>query len=505
MRIYQTNINKWFFAIVLFAFLISFFTQVSYSGGEQDNKGIVEIVITDGDTKMPIEGASVYIRNEETMQFLSATTNKEGIAKISAAAGKYMTNSAYKAGYTNWVQNIQFTIEKGKTSRIEIQLSGPKKIIGIVKDTSGKPLAGIKVQISPAFTSRQPISDTNGFVEFPWFEQYQTMGQPIVLFARDEKRNLAGMTELEEGKKTTDIIIRPGITVTGRVVDSTGKPIAGVNVMIRCEGLLTSTEPNKTNKEGRFTIKALPAETIFYISVNAEDYGTANITVDSGEIEKNIYDAGLIKLIDAKMSISGIVVDENDNPIAKAGVYTVGQESQASRNTTTDKDGKFTLNKLCPGNVRLYVSPTESYNGRNLTVEAGAADVRVVLRPRSTYRNIPQQLVSLVGRSLPNFKDVGVELTAADVNDKMILVCFFDMQQRPSRNMVSELAKQADALKQKGIIIVSVQASKIDENTRLNWGIQSLPWLILTDTKQNVSAEGLALNELNDRIKNIGG
>lgn len=151
----------------------------------------------------------------------------------------------------------------------------------------------------------------------------------------------------------------------------------------------------------------------------------------------------------------------------------------------------------------MYVSPTESYNGRNLTVEAGATDVRVVLRPRSTYRNVPQQPTSLVDRRLPNFKDVGVELTAADVNDKMILVCFFDMQQRPSRNMVSELSKQADAIKQKGIIIVSVQASKIDENTRLKWGVQSLPWLILTDRKNIVKAEGFSLSELNEKIKQL--
>lgn len=249
----------------------------------------------------------------------------------------------------------------------------------------------------------------------------------------------------------------------------------------------------------------MPAETTFLILATAEDYGANNITVDSSEIEKNIFDAGLIKLVEANMSVSGVVVDDNDMPISQIGISSMGGEGQATRNTTTDKDGKFTLNKLCPGNVRLYVYSTESYNGINLMVEAGATDVRVVLRPRSAYRNIPQQPTSLVGRPLPDLKNIGVEINAADVNDKMILVCFYDKEQRPSRYMVSEIAKQSAELKQKGIITATVEASKIDDKTRLNWGIKSLPWLILTDRKNVVKAEGFALNELNDRIKEIGG
>jgi len=39
-----------------------------------------------------------------------------------------------------------------------------------------------------------------------------------------------------------------------------------------------------------------------------------------------------------------------------------------------------------------------------------------------------------------------------------------------------------------------------DEKTRFNWGIKSLPWLILTDSKQVVTAEGCGLDELDDKI-----
>ena len=110
-------------------------------------------------------------------------------------------------------------------------------------------------------------------------------------------------------------------------------------------------------------------------------------------------------------------------------------------------------------------------------------------------------------------------------NDKAILVCFWDTEQRPSRRCILELARQAEQLKKDGIIVVSVQASKVqqikldewireqdisfpigmiagdEEKTRFTWGVRSLPWLILTDQKHIVTAEGFALTELNEKLK----
>ena len=90
-----------------------------------------------------------------------------------------------------------------------------------------------------------------------------------------------------------------------------------------------------------------------------------------------------------------------------------------------------------------------------------------------------------------------------------------------------QLAKQAEQLKQKGIIVVAVQASKIDENklndwvkkykipfpvgmvqgdvekSRFAWGVRSLPCLILTDRKHVIRAEGFGINALNEKIGGI--
>jgi len=137
----------------------------------------------------------------------------------------------------------------------------------------------------------------------------------------------------------------------------------------------------------------------------------------------------------------------------------------------------------------------------------------------------PLRPKSLTGKRMPQFEDFNIQISSQDTKDKMLLVCFWDMEQRPSRNCMRQLSKRAPELKAKNIVVVAIQASKIDENklsewmknnnirfpvgmvqgdedkTSFTWGVQSLPWLIMTDKERIVRAEGFALSELSEKIK----
>ena len=53
-------------------------------------------------------------------------------------------------------------------------------------------------------------------------------------------------------------------------------------------------------------------------------------------------------------------------------------------------------------------------------------------------------------------------------------------------------------------IIFSVGLVEANEGkTRFNWGLKSLPWLILTDKEHIVTAEGFGLDELDDKITTL--
>jgi hypothetical protein len=135
---------------------------------------------------------------------------------------------------------------------------------------------------------------------------------------------------------------------------------------------------------------------------------------------------------------------------------------------------------------------------------------------------------SLIGKPLPDFKNIKIDFNLEQVKSVMLLMCFWDMNQRPSRHYLMQLSKRAQELKTKDVSVVAVQASKIDKNNldewvknndipfpvgmiqdnedkaRLNWGIKSLPWLILTDSNHVVAAEGFGIDELYDKIEGAG-
>ena len=140
-----------------------------------------------------------------------------------------------------------------------------------------------------------------------------------------------------------------------------------------------------------------------------------------------------------------------------------------------------------------------------------------------TYAYKPEP-PDLVGKALPESVDIGAGLPA-QAKDGKLLVCFWDMQQRPSRHCMKSLAQKADNLADNGVTVLCVHASKIDEEalnewmgdynvpfaaktithdaekTRFTWGVKSLPWLILADSKHIVRAEGFSLGELEEKVR----
>src|SRR5512133_3294993 len=117
------------------------------------------------------------------------------------------------------------------------------------------------------------------------------------------------------------------------------------------------------------------------------------------------------------------------------------------------------------------------------------------------------------GDPLPDLAPLGLGSDVAPTN-KPILLCLFDSQQRSSRHLVRQLSAQHEALRQKGLTVLGVQAAAIDSRSFQEWkgsnafpfpvgrvakdsaqtawvtGIASLPWLVLTDARHRIAAEG---------------
>ncbi len=156
--------------------------------------------------------------------------------------------------------------------------------------------------------------------------------------------------------------------------------------------------------------------------------------------------------------------------------------------------------------------------------ETGSESIYNLKKIGETYR---LAYIALSGRALPDIRELCPSLTPEQIKGKYVLFCFFDMEQRPSRNCILELSKKADELKLKDINIVAVHALKVEQDalnewvkknnitfpvgmvqgnedkTRFTWGARSLPWLILTNKQHIVQAEGFGINQLDEKLTQL--
>ncbi len=136
---------------------------------------------------------------------------------------------------------------------------------------------------------------------------------------------------------------------------------------------------------------------------------------------------------------------------------------------------------------------------------------------------------SLLNKALPALTDLAQNLSQVQASNKPLLVCLCDLDQRPSRQCLSELAGKMAGLTSQGVEVLVVQVAKVDmkqhevwlkENAIMTpihhasadfaakqsaWGATSLPWLILTDKSHIVRAEGFPVGELESRVKELDG
>jgi hypothetical protein len=133
----------------------------------------------------------------------------------------------------------------------------------------------------------------------------------------------------------------------------------------------------------------------------------------------------------------------------------------------------------------------------------------------------------LLGKALPSLSGFMADSVLRRRPASATLLCFLDVEQRASRNCLRELAGRARTLRENSVTVLPIQASKImqgklDEWTkengiplpvasiegdevqiRLTWGVKSLPWLILTDRRRVVTAEGFGLDQLDKTIREL--
>ncbi|MBN1973526.1 MAG: carboxypeptidase regulatory-like domain-containing protein [Sedimentisphaerales bacterium] len=484
--------------------------------------GIIEYTVLEYNSEKFLP--QVYVSSYNDNCHARTVTNKQGITRHRVLPGEYKAYSGLD-GYVSWQVNEPVIVKDGEVTKVNIELTKSPTISGTVVDTSGKPAQNVLVTVHPF--GDHIYTDKEGQFTAWYEDRYADSG--LYIIARDTQNSLAAILHTKDLENPVKLSLSPALTVKGKIADPNGNGISAARMSLGmsyayCLSQLGADTLTDTN--GLFEFKAIPlkqSDFNFWQSTNSTGFAPKayqRITID-GE-PGTTFDVGTIKLKPADLSVSGTVVDANGIPEPHAIIFVnglVGAE-QPEKRTATDENGQFIIKGVSADQIRLQANfDSDSGSAGFTTAHGGDKDIKIVLGQKLVHT--PHQ--SLLGKSLPDISKLGIKLE--ETKDKAVLVCFFDYEQRPSRNGILELSKKAKELKSKDIEIIAVHTSKIEkeyldkwlkengidfpvgmikeneEQTKFNWGIKALPWLILTDKEYIVKAEGFSINELDENIK----
>jgi len=340
------------------------------------------------------------------------------------------------------------------------------------------------------------------------------------------------------------IVAGDGTFVSGTVVDASGSPVSGTVVApfsIKTSQKWKLIQPYErccavTDAQGRFALE-LEEEGRYDLEFYSAEFVDEQLRdVPLGEpdlrvvVEKGGAVTGRVFFVSGgrKLLVAGASVS------ARAGDSLIeGRMRYARRETSTDEQGRFEF-KCLPTQMRdrsIATSEPPRYIPLPWRICCGSTSENVLFKGDGDRCEIEILLRSdicaaapLVGRPLPELKGLGLDIAAEDITDRKLLLCFFDMEQRPARNCVEELARRAVSLKERGVTVLlvhekSTEAAKLGAwakeagvafpvgimagdpaEVKFAWAVRSLPWLILTDRDHKVAAEGFDVNELDEMI-----
>lgn len=490
--------------------------------------GTLEVKVVDSATEEPIAGAQVQLRSEEIGRYLAISADEKGIARKQLFAGTYQVG-AYAQGYRFVNNTSTVAVENDKTATITVQLGGQSKIAGTVLGPDGKPFEGAVIRMIPdSGTQRDGVkSDEKGQFKIAWDpERVSWADGEFYLLAFSEEKNLAGAELIGPDIEEATVKLQEGVKLTGKVLNAESEPISNARVYLNFRGSRYGASFGrdiKTDDSGQYTFVALAPEYRYSVNVTqAEGYGTDSRDVELLSGTTPVEDI-VLQVADRK--VSGQVVDADGEGLANVRLHCHG-DGQPNLNIQSDEEGKFVFENVCAGEIRISANyqKTGEYMYGNVETEGGAEDVRLVLTSQGSHRYVPKTPPSLVGKVLPELTDCGLTVPA-DAN--AILVFAWDMNQRPSRHFLKQLAAKADLLNENNVTVLllntaAVEKANLDawlsesgieypcgiisdnaEEKTFSMGVKSLPWLILTDNEHNVIAEGFSVDELDEKVKDL--
>ncbi len=374
--------------------------------------GIVSGMITDADTGNPIEGVRIRARGNtrSTNRSLEGSSDATGYYQITGMpGGSYTLQRRWKEGYLHGEsrENKSVSVKLGEhLENIDFAVQRGLSVTGIVVDQQGEPVHGVNVGCQPLVDNGEGENITtkeDGTFAARGFSPNTEFN--IHVSGRGYTAPIMGpLNTGETGLEDIKIVVEPGASIAGVVVDTTGKPLADMYVSAQKVGGGRGSGSESTGAEGTFHIKSLEEGTYQLSARKRNSWGNSGggkeeVTVSQGQ---ELTGVRVVFGGTDGATISGKVTNSKREPINNASVQAYSQQGGGGSYVQTEEDGTFELSVDKDRVYRVDVNHRDYSSAHRDEIAAGERNLNIELEGRGTVEG--QVLDATTGRPIPNFE-----------------------------------------------------------------------------------------------------
>ncbi|WP_223643079.1 carboxypeptidase-like regulatory domain-containing protein [Corallococcus sp. EGB] len=301
----------------------------------------------------PVPGILVHLDGDTaTASNQRTTTDGEGRFRFTAPAVLHQLNA--ESGGAFATLDVTPPLE-----HVELRLQPGVFVTGTVRDDAGQPIANARVETyredgGPVTAEATTVTDAGGrFLLGPTRPGPHTFRvlAPHYLDVEEPAR------KLQQGMAPLDFTLRRAQSVEGRVVDTSGAPVAGI--LLSLSGKLGDRDAIDAGGARR-------SDATGHFILDVKRAGTGELSVEDPSFQPRtlavrVPSRDVVVVLDRGASVSGTVTDSRGLPLRGANV-TLESEAQAAeedvpykepRQALTDEQGRFHLQGIAPGTYLL--------------------------------------------------------------------------------------------------------------------------------------------------------
>jgi protocatechuate 3,4-dioxygenase beta subunit len=271
-----------------------------------------------------------------------------------------------------------------ETGHVEITLAAGEGISGTVFDKAGQPISGVWVEARSESRQAGSGAYTRGdgtyeIKELPKAEDYAVTAGPDFLSDYVEE-TIAGVMS---GDREVNFFlsVRESYKITGKITDTTGKPIANANVEVRSDsmGFTGAYSPGGGGQDfNPYQIAGLPPADDYVITVQPPAGSAYGVFTEKGVSIKG--DTSMDIVLTGGLTISDIVQSQDGSPIEGVVVTLVSEEKNFRAQTVTDASGRYTFTNVPEASdYKITVTPPEGYSEGEVTKDlSNASEIMII-------------------------------------------------------------------------------------------------------------------------------